>query len=86
MGAAHGDASGAEEEGGCLASSPTPCLQAHAEEEVGDLEGIEVRVGCLVAESALHDDGCIPECHQPHSKGMHLCTAPVPHFPRMNWI
>lgn len=66
--------------------APPPCLQGHAEEGVGDLEGIEVRTGCLVAGSALHDDGCVPECHQPHSKGMHLCTAPVPHFPRMNWI
>ncbi|XP_046797235.1 tetratricopeptide repeat protein 31 isoform X7 [Gallus gallus] len=41
VGAVHGDASGAEEEGGCLASSPPPCLQGHAEEGVGDLEGIE---------------------------------------------
>ncbi|XP_046773497.1 tetratricopeptide repeat protein 31 isoform X21 [Gallus gallus] len=41
VGAAHGDASGAEEESGCLASSPPPCLQGHAEEGVGDLEGIE---------------------------------------------
>ncbi|XP_048797686.1 tetratricopeptide repeat protein 31 isoform X3 [Lagopus muta] len=40
-GAAHGDASSAEEESGCLASSPPQCLQDRAEEGVGDLEGIE---------------------------------------------
>lgn len=47
-GAAHGDASSAEEESGCLASSPPQRLQDRAEEGVGDLEGIEVRVGSLV--------------------------------------
>uniref|UniRef100_A0A8C9F143 Tetratricopeptide repeat domain 31 n=1 Tax=Pavo cristatus TaxID=9049 RepID=A0A8C9F143_PAVCR len=39
--AAHGDTSGAEEESGCLASSPPQCLQDRAEEGVEDLEGIE---------------------------------------------
>ncbi|XP_042690625.1 tetratricopeptide repeat protein 31-like isoform X1 [Centrocercus urophasianus] len=40
-GATHGDASSAEEESGCLASSPPQRLQDRAEEGVGDLEGIE---------------------------------------------
>ncbi|XP_065606298.1 tetratricopeptide repeat protein 31 isoform X2 [Cyrtonyx montezumae] len=41
VGAAHEDSSGAEEERSCLPSSPSQHLQDHAEEGVGDLEGVE---------------------------------------------
>ncbi|XP_021238233.1 tetratricopeptide repeat protein 31 isoform X2 [Numida meleagris] len=40
-GTARGDSGGAEEERGCLAASPSQCLQDHAEEGAGDLEEIE---------------------------------------------